>query len=66
MTLCSLMFLAVTDARGWLYRVEDMSYPEKQSFAWHTSQKVPEKVLRYFVLHQITLYVVLTCFILKM
>jgi len=43
MTICTLVFLAVQDERGWLYRVEDMTYPEKQTYAWHTRQKVSQK-----------------------
>ena len=34
MNLCTLMMLAATDTNGRLHRVEDMSYPEKQSYAW--------------------------------
>ena len=40
MTLCTLVLINVTDERGRLYRVEDMSYPEKQSYLWHTSFRV--------------------------
>ena len=29
----------VTDERGSLYRVKDMSYPEKQAYEWHTKIK---------------------------
>ena len=39
-TLCTFMFLSVTDKRGWLYRVEDMSYPEKQTLLWRRNTKV--------------------------
>ena len=28
------MMLAATDTNGRLHRVQDMSYPEKQSYAW--------------------------------
>ena len=34
MNLCTLMMLAATDTNGRLHRVQDMSYPEKQSYAW--------------------------------
>ena len=40
MTLVTLVLINVTDARGLLYRVEDMSYPEKQAYEWHTRTKV--------------------------
>ena len=40
MTLVTLVLINVTDERGRLYRVEDMSYPEKQSYQWHTSMRV--------------------------
>ena len=40
MTLVTLVLINVTDERGRLYRVEDMSYPEKQSYLWHTSSRV--------------------------
>ena len=29
----------VTDERGSLYRVKEMSYPEKQAYEWHTKIK---------------------------
>ena len=44
MTLVTLVLINVSDARGNLYRVEDPSYPEKQSYQWHTRTKVPTKV----------------------
>ena len=34
MNLCTLMMLAASDTNGRLHRVQDMSYPEKQSYAW--------------------------------
>eukprot|EP00093_Oithona_nana_P013120 13120.XXX_98632_94413_1 [CDS] Oithona nana genome sequencing. len=40
MTLVTLVLINVTDKRGLLYRVEDMSYPEKQAYEWHTRTKV--------------------------
>ena len=33
--LCTLMILATTDEKGYLHRVQDMSYPEKQSYSWY-------------------------------
>ena len=41
----TLTMLATTDTRGRLHRVQDMSYPEKQSYAWHARQElVPTEV----------------------
>jgi len=45
MTLVTLVLINVTDTRGNLYRVEDMSYPEKQSYQWHTRSRVNTKDL---------------------
>ena len=44
MTLVTLVLINVTDKRGLLYRVEDMSYPEKQAYEWHTRTKVDTNV----------------------
>ena len=44
MTLVTLVLINVTDKRGLLYRVEDMSYPEKQAYEWHTRTKVETNV----------------------
>ncbi len=44
MTLMTLVTLAVTDERRLLYRVEEMSYPEKQAYQWHTRVKVAQRV----------------------
>ena len=44
MTLVTLVLINVTDKRGLLYRVEDMSYPEKQAYEWHTRTKIETNV----------------------
>ena len=47
--LCTLMMLATTDTKGRLHRVQDMSYPEKQSYAWYHKavDLVPAEVIGY-------------------
>ena len=47
MTLVTLVLINVTDKRGLLYRVEDMSYPEKQAYEWHTRTKVETNVSEF-------------------
>ena len=37
--LTSLLVLATSDTKGNLYRVEKMSYPEKQCYDWHSGKK---------------------------
>ena len=37
--LTSLLVLATSDTKGNLYRVERMSYPEKQCYEWHSGKK---------------------------
>lgn len=37
--LTSLLVLATSDTQGNLYRVEKMSYPEKQCYEWHSGKK---------------------------
>ena len=37
--LTSLLVLATSDTKGNLYRVEKMSYPEKQCYEWHSGKK---------------------------
>ena len=39
-TLVTMVMINVSEARGLLYRVEDMSYPEKQAYQWHTRIRV--------------------------
>ena len=39
-TLVTQVIINVSGFRGYLYRVEDMSYPEKQAYDWHTRIKV--------------------------
>jgi len=39
-TLVTMVLINVSEARGLLYRVEDMSYPEKQAYQWHTRIRV--------------------------
>jgi hypothetical protein len=49
MTLVTLVMITVSDTRGLLYRVEDMSYPEKQAYDWHTRIKVKQHVSIFFI-----------------
>ena len=37
--LVTLLMINVTDERGSLYRVKEMSYPEKQAYEWHSKIK---------------------------
>ena len=40
--LPTIVMIYVTDKCGLLYRVKDMSYPEKQAYEWHTRTKLNE------------------------
>ena len=53
MTLVTLLLINVTDSRGRLYRVEDVSYPEKQAYEWHTRSKVNTKDVSNFSSEQV-------------
>lgn len=45
MTLVTLVFLLTTDVRGNLHRVEDPSYPEKQSYQWfRKTRQIPQTI----------------------
>ena len=39
-TLVTQVIINVGGFRGYLYRVEDMSYPEKQAYDWYTRIRV--------------------------
>ena len=48
-TLTTLFMIYVTDKCGLLHRVEDMSYPEKQTYEWHTRTKDETKVSKIYL-----------------
>ena len=43
--ITTLMFLATTDTKGNLFRVQNFSYPEKQSAEWRRQKRTTKKVL---------------------
>ena len=48
--LTSLLVLATSDTKGNLYRVEKMSYPEKQCYEWHSGKKDTNTSWDYYYL----------------